>query len=931
MKKQFLLVCMALLNLLSATAQLPTTSTAGADVWYYIRCTPRNSAVPNAKWLTGATDQGNLTVKEFTSGDEQRWKVITSGDGLALVNKAYGTYMNSDSPYTTPIYTQILACSTAPTNSLQFVPSALVPNGVYIANKSATVTAGLLDLPSLNFLFYAAGSGSAYNPITYPVVNSGVNCTVVFRTDKDLLTDIITIGTTLLNSTSVGPNPGQYTVESIEALQGAIEYAQVVADNPNSTIKEFADAGSNLNMIIDLTNSFTIMPSVSSDLTENWYYIQGNRPESAYITSTGVDAALKQKVFANDDTQLWKLVQNGTGYAFVNKATGQYMNTDVAHTKAVLTQATPPAIALRIIKSPFSTNNTARFYIENVVTTPPALTFRLYVGSASDLKNSTTDLTNNVTFLFLSYDEVFRTEFVTTLAKAQKIYDGTIAGVEFGQYPSDLRSSFYDAIAVAKALVPADMSVEELKAATLKLNEDIKAYKCYTDIKQFEPLFVYKWFRLVNKATAVYANGKAMSSNGRTEGAKFTFETKDENSDAQLFRFALNDSKTNVLNIINKATGLYMGSDGKMVPSTTTSIEFALKQLDPISFTIKPTGLATLHAAESGKEILNYNDGIGSASAWGIEYVKQEDIVDLSALYLKYITNTRAKYNAIDPLLVGKEIGQFSATALATFNATIATEEAKDAALMTADELKAGIIRLNDASNASLYNTDVKLLISENPATTYKWFRIINDAAATVAYATGMAMSSQDRLVNEKFTFETKNEASETQLFRFELNTAQTNVLNIINKANGLYVGADGKMMTASTVGNEFSITQLAGGSSFWIDPTNTVSADPNDEYNSTAPLHAAQSGLNILNYVAGVGSASAWKFEYVMESPSAVKPVSAFTYRVRTLNNIITVDGVDNFEVYSVLGQKQNIKNELKSGVYFVKANNATQKVVLK
>ena len=46
---------------------------------------------------------------------------------------------------------------------------------------------------------------------------------------------------------------------------------------------------------------------------------------------------------------------------------------------------------------------------------------------------------------------------------------------------------------------------------------------------------------------------------------------------------------------------------------------------------------------------------------------------------------------------------------------------------------------------------------------------------------------------------------------------------------------------------------------------------------------------------------------------------------------NIITIDGVDNFEVYSATGQKLNRKMRLSTGVYIVRFNDYVQKVVHK
>ena len=70
------------------------------------------------------------------------------------------------------------------------------------------------------------------------------------------------------------------------------------------------------------------------------------------------------------------------------------------------------------------------------------------------------------------------------------------------------------------------------------------------------------------------------------------------------------------------------------------------------------------------------------------------------------------------------------------------------------------------------------------------------------------------------------------------------------------------------------------------------------------------------------------------METPKSTTgnaAVSKSEYLIRLANGIVKVDGAENFEVYSVTGQKQNTKTSLKSGVYIVKINDYTQKVIVK
>ncbi len=53
--------------------------------------------------------------------------------------------------------------------------------------------------------------------------------------------------------------------------------------------------------------------------------------------------------------------------------------------------------------------------------------------------------------------------------------------------------------------------------------------------------------------------------------------------------------------------------------------------------------------------------------------------------------------------------------------------------------------------------------------------------------------------------------------------------------------------------------------------------------------------------------------------------------YNIQIIGGFITVEGADNFELYSVAGQKLNLNSTLQKGVYLIKIKDFTQKVVVK
>ena len=87
------------------------------------------------------------------------------------------------------------------------------------------------------------------------------------------------------------------------------------------------------------------------------------------------------------------------------------------------------------------------------------------------------------------------------------------------------------------------------------------------------------------------------------------------------FYASLRDNHESILlekeDFLTQRTGAnYKYADGAIAAASTAGNDFALSPLeDGIAFWIKPTSLASIHAQESGSQIVNWANTAGSASA----------------------------------------------------------------------------------------------------------------------------------------------------------------------------------------------------------------------------------------------------------------------------------------------------------------------------
>ncbi len=207
------------------------------------------------------------------------------------------------------------------------------------------------------------------------------------------------------------------------------------------------------------------------------------------------------------------------------------------------------------------------------------------------------------------------------IQKTQAIHDAAKVGTEFGQFSAEAKADLQTAIDGAqveygKPTYDGDVpAINALRAAVATFKT-----KIITDKNTLiGAAGKYKWYAIRSTSTHEYAKGKVISSTGRVEGNKFTFENvSDPVADAQLFRFELDGTK---VKLVNKANGKYMAIDGAIASAGATFDLIVLD--DAYSFNIQPEDVNAIHAQEAGSHIVNWAGNAGSASAWVFDFVKE--------------------------------------------------------------------------------------------------------------------------------------------------------------------------------------------------------------------------------------------------------------------------------------------------------------------
>lgn len=452
-----------------------------------------------------------------------------------------------------------------------------------------------------------------------------------FATAQSMLGDKIASAKALLDNTLEGTFPGMFSTASRTELQNAIVLAEGIFGNGSLTETEYNDARYAMDPKIEAYVNSAIHPKISDDTNTYWYLIQGARPTDSYLTSTGEGGKIHSSDVIPDDTQLWKLVANGDGFALVNKVTGEYIDTDMESGNELVTKTAMPTNKLRTLVSQDIRHKMYCFWVENTEGSTPEL--RLHSagpGNSYNLMNYTGNPYDNSSFLFFDYTNSLKSVLMTKIDKANELLSSTLslAGEDFGKFTSDARATLNTAIASSKSIYDdAETDNAAISKSIADLMAAIETYKGSLN-SNLESLLSsnasnYRWYWIRSTAAKSYIAGKVISSTGRAVGEKYTFEDKAETtSDAQLFRFELTEDKTAIANIINKEGNTYLSQNG-VIGEDASANEGTFSMLlltDGSSFNIKPSTTAPIHGQQNGTHIVNWNAGAGSASAWVVDF-----------------------------------------------------------------------------------------------------------------------------------------------------------------------------------------------------------------------------------------------------------------------------------------------------------------------
>ncbi len=181
----------------------------------------------------------------------------------------------------------------------------------------------------------------------------------------------------------------------------------------------------------------------------------------------------------------------------------------------------------------------------------------------------------------------------------------------------------------------------------------------------------------------------------------------------------------------------------------------------------------------------------------------------------------------------------------------------------------------------------------------------------------------------------TRNEADSTQLWKFIQVPGDNKQMYIVNKSmSDKFVSYSEAGYVIDDEAKAFVIKDIRNGE-FGIMPVDTA-------WNHGRRDGLAFTATGVVNAPITIGTAnvdqasaynyvSTFKFTLVGSKPAGIQTISKESFTVYTENGYIKIVGTDEpFKVYTISGQRVNEKNQLPKGVYIVKINSTSKKVMV-
>lgn len=655
--RKFLQRSFALLLVLGITAIAfaATTPTANDGKWYYVKSQRFNTGGP---WWT-FDETGKFVIPgALTKANNQKFTVVEIGTTGKVTLKDYSGLLLTAKTGSQSI-TDLFDATGAATG-WTITPNAVNGvNGTAFAGENSGLHQG------------SAGWGWKVASGWYSLTD---NCTFFFyeaREDFDLHL-AIDDATTRLTTTVVGSGKGQTPQDAVDAYQSAINTAKTTLGSTNATDLQNAIAA-----LASATTTFinAKVPLVTSSTSASpvWYLIKNtNRGgKGATLYTNGMNNQLKNTTVAN--TILADGSSTGAAaptlnhlFRFEKQADATYKIINAALPDGEINQAasggsTSSPVKYGTVASPKWNLNLIGY---NATLAVDEIKF-VSTGNGTvwhaDGSNNLVSWDGGTGTASAWYVEVYtgdlnplyKVGLTNKIAQAENLASNVATGITFGQTDATSKTTLADAIVTAKNIHDnAATTPQQFVDATNTLETAMGTFR-QSIIKTYSSLLSansaqYRWFWIKSTSTNAYCKDYVISAGTRAIGEKFTYEIPtEEPSDAQLFRFELNEENTAITHIINKA-GNYVASDGAIRATSTAGNTFTVIQLtDGYSFNIKPSSVAALHAQNTGTHIVNYAGEAGSASAWKMVFAMETP---------KVVTSTSTADNKVVIRLENKQI-----------------------------------------------------------------------------------------------------------------------------------------------------------------------------------------------------------------------------------------------------------------------------------
>lgn len=676
-----------------------------------------------------------------------------------------------------------------------------------------------------------------------------------------------------------------------------------------------------------------------------WYYVKSQRFNAGgpWWTFNSTDKVVVPGALTKTDNQKFTLVQVGTTDKVVIKefsglmlsATGGVFNETGAATGWSIT----PNVVQAITGIAFPGEN------EGIHQGAGSWSWQVRAGGWYDL-------TDFCTFFFyeVAADVNLNVAIDDAIAKMSAVVPGT--GV--GQTPQADIDNFQSAINTAKLTLGStdetaiQNAIDVLGAATITfINAKIPVV---TSSTATSPV----WYLIKNtvrggKGATVYTNGfnatlkgtsvaNSVSADGTSTGAAaatlnhlFRFE-KQSDATYVIINAALPNGE--VLQTVNGgSTSQEVKYGAPASPSTKWNVNWIGRNttlgVDEIKFV--SAGVGTVWHLDGGFNVVSWEAGTGSASAWYVEpftgSVSALFQTQYDALHNQYILIADVDGNAVAPYVIGANPGQYNAAKFqAVKDAYAAMVAEKDANGVTSSGIIAKFATLTTAiaefKASKVAPVAFTGMIEAGKAYTLK---LVQPGSAQDGFYLANPRADASNGVDgtrPNATFVQDIDAA-TTVWKFVASTTPAKYIITSNRKANEYLDEEGRVRDASSYGdNDWVYKTLMQNTIAYEDGTTLliVKIDKNANYFTTTGAAAATLGRNAAAW-------STFKLEPYVSTSVAGNAVS--DVQVRVVNRMLVVTGsVEEVKAFSITGAGVDVQKALNPGIYIVKVGTETFKV---